>query len=353
MKLYIQPEDGNAHLLKAIDGARKTIEIMIFRFDEKKIEAALVSAVKRGVLVNALIAFTNRGGEKRLRGLEMRLLAAGATVSRTNDDLTRYHGKYMIVDRKKLFVLAFNFTRSDIEQSRSFGVMTTNTKLVQEAAKLFLADSNRQPYTAGTHGFVVSPVNARERLAELLKSAKKSLLIYDLEVSDKMMLDILKEKVAAGVPVRVIGNVKPNTPAISVRFSNPLRLHVRGIVCDGSRVFLGSQSLRHFELDMRREVGLIAKDATLAARVTKVFEQDWESGKSSGVPVEKVAGKVAKAITKSMAAVGPVLDQLQAKSGKKLDIDRKELQQTVNEAVKTAVRDAVHEAVTEGAASKD
>ncbi|MEO8099375.1 MAG: phospholipase D-like domain-containing protein [Acidobacteriota bacterium] len=353
MKLFIQPDDGSEPLLKAINAARKTVEIMIFRFDEKHIESALVNAVKRGVSVTALIAFTNRGGEKRLRGLESRLLGAGATVSRTSDDLARYHGKYMVVDRKKLYVLAFNFTSSDIEQSRSLGVMTTNTKLVQEAGKLFIADSNRQPYVSASSSFLVSPVNSRQKLAELLKSAKTSLLIYDLEISDKGMLEILEEKATAGVEIRVIGSVKPSNPNLLVRHSNALRLHVRCIVCDGARVFLGSQSLRRFELDMRREVGILMKDTAIASKITKVFELDWESGKSAGIPVSKVAGKVAKAVTKSMAAVGPVLDQLASKSGKKLDIDRDGLQQTVNEAVKIAVRDAVHDAVVAGSTAKE
>lgn len=43
----------------------------------------------RGVVVRALIAHTNRGGEERLRKLEQRLLKAGLTVCRTKDDLVR------------------------------------------------------------------------------------------------------------------------------------------------------------------------------------------------------------------------------------------------------------------------
>jgi hypothetical protein len=39
------------------------------------------------VAVRALIAHTNFGGEKRLRQLELRMLQAGVTVTRTADDL--------------------------------------------------------------------------------------------------------------------------------------------------------------------------------------------------------------------------------------------------------------------------
>ena len=44
-------------------------------------------------------------------------------MSRTADDLVRYHGKFMIIDRRDLYLLAFNLTMLDIERSRSFGVI--------------------------------------------------------------------------------------------------------------------------------------------------------------------------------------------------------------------------------------
>ena len=123
MKLLTQPGDGVEPLVKAIQKARKSVEIVIFRFDRIEIERALEEAVKRGVFVHALIAYTNRGGEKNLRKLEMRFLAAGITVARTSNDLVRYHGKMIVVDRKQLYVLAFNLTRLDIDHSRSFGIV--------------------------------------------------------------------------------------------------------------------------------------------------------------------------------------------------------------------------------------
>ena len=124
MKLLVQPDDGATPLVKAIEGARKSIDILIFRFDRKDIERALLNAVGRGVRVRALIAYTNRGGEKNLRALEMRLLGAGIIVARTADVLLRYHGKMIVMDSRDLFLLAFNFTYADMDRSRSFGVVT-------------------------------------------------------------------------------------------------------------------------------------------------------------------------------------------------------------------------------------
>src|ERR1700686_1028583 len=207
VRSLVQPGDGIMPLVRGINSAKKSVEILIFRFDRTEIERALANAVSRGVFVHALIAYTNRGGEKQLRALEMRLLAAGVTVARTADDLLRYHGKMIIVDRRELYVLSFNFTYLDIEHSRSFGLIATHRKVVQEAVKLFEADTKRQPYTPGLATFVVSPANARKELESFIKKAKKELLIYDPEIADTEMLRVLNERAKAGVDIKIIGRV--------------------------------------------------------------------------------------------------------------------------------------------------
>src|SRR3984893_10430542 len=156
--------------------------------DSKELEAALKTASGRGIAVRALIAHTNRGGEPKLRSLEMRFLEAGITVGRTSGNLIRYHGKMMIVDRRTLFLLSFNYVHIDIDHSRGFGIVTKSAKVVQEAVKLFEADLNRQPYAAGLNAFVVSPENARKQLSAFIKKARKQLLIYDPKISDSHIL---------------------------------------------------------------------------------------------------------------------------------------------------------------------
>ena len=87
MDVIVLPDDGIKPLLKAANSAKKTLDLIIFRFDLKDIEKAIEAAVPRGVNVSALIAHTHKGSDKRLRQLELRMLAKGVTVSRTGDDL--------------------------------------------------------------------------------------------------------------------------------------------------------------------------------------------------------------------------------------------------------------------------
>jgi len=274
VELIVQPEDGIEALLTALKNAEKTIDIIIFRFDLKSVEKAIVAAVARGVVVRALIAHTNSGGERRLRELEQRMLAAGVSVSRTADDLVRYHGKFLIVDGAELHVYGFNFTSID-SQSRSFGIICQDRRCIQEAVRLFEADAIRQEFEPELDSLVVSPENAREQLATFLKRAKKQLLIYDPKLSDPQMIRLLVQRIKAGVDVRVIGKVGKRAGALKAEKFPGKRLHVRAMARDGDTIFVGSQSLRALELDGRREVGLISKDAKMVKRLVEVFEADW------------------------------------------------------------------------------
>jgi cardiolipin synthase A/B len=276
VKLIVQPDDGLAPVLESIQRARKTLDFIIFRLDAKEIEKEAEAAVARGVNVRALIAHTHSGPSKRLRELELRLLGKGVTVSRTGSELVRYHHKLIVVDHEELHVYGFNHTTADLK-SRSFGIITKNKSVVQEALRLIEADTTRQEFHATMDGLglVVSPDNAREQLANFIKRAKKSLAIYDPKLTDTQMVRLLNVAAKAGVDIRVIGKVSKRAKNLRVQKMPDMRLHVRAMIRDGDTVFVGSQSLRALELDARREVGLIARNPGVVKRMQETFEEDW------------------------------------------------------------------------------
>jgi cardiolipin synthase len=365
VKLIIEPADGVEPLLAAIKKAKKSIDIAIFRFDRKDVEAGLKAAAARGVRVTALIAFASRGGEKSLRKLELRFLEAGIIVARTADDLTRYHDKYMLIDRRVLYVLSFNFTTLDIGRSRGFGIVTTRAVFVTEAAKLFKADCTRIAYKPKSETFVVSPANSRQVLAAFLKRAKTQLLIYDPKISDTEMLGILNERVKAGVDVKVIGQVS-GRGTIAARKLAGMRLHTRTIIRDRRQAFVGSQSLRLGELDARRELGLVIHDSRIVRTLASTFDADWgkTKGKSASPPAEKseaatdkegaspkeVATAV-KVFTKELAPLATTVKKAVrlavVRAGEDVlhdDDVKATMKKVVKQAVKEAVKDAVHAA---------
>jgi cardiolipin synthase len=143
---------------------------------------------------------------------------------------------------------------------------------VAEGKRLFDADFDRKTYTPKRDTFLVSPLNSRASLLELLESAERQLLIYDSRLTDNMMQQVLERRALAGVDVRVIGKVEKRLRGVQVASYAGERLHVRAIVQDDRRAFVGSQSLRRPELDRRREIGVITDDSGIVKGITKIFE---------------------------------------------------------------------------------
>jgi cardiolipin synthase len=379
VKLLIEPDAGAGPLLAGIARAKKSVEIAIFRFDRRDIEIALkAAAAAKRVGVTAVIAFANRGGEQNLRRLESRFLDAGIVVARSASDLSRYHGKYILIDRRVLYVLSFNFTHLDIGHSRGFGVVTTNPNWIREAVRLFEADCAHTPYVPAkrTDTFVVSPTNSRKVLGAFLRGAKTQLLVYDPRISDPEMLRILHERAKAGVEIKIVGSVAGRTEFDAQKLKGA-RLHTRTIIRDRRQAFIGSQSLRRAELDSRREVGLIVRDVQVVKKLIDTFESDWRSTgakKALAAPKEtdsprlqavaapetvavsdKDAQKAVQILTKELdplavsvkkavrVAVAKVGDAVLSDKDVK-DTMKKVVKKAVKDAVKEAVKDAVHDA---------
>ena len=136
----------------------------------------------------------------------------------------------------------------------------------------------------------MSPENARAGLTKFLKGAKKELLIYEMKISDKAMIALLRERLKAGVEIRIIGKMTKSADEFKIDKMPGMRLHLRAILRDGQELFLGSQSLRALELDKRREVGVIVNDRAVSKRFREVFDEDWaetDAGKQERKALEK------------------------------------------------------------------
>jgi phosphatidylserine/phosphatidylglycerophosphate/cardiolipin synthase-like enzyme len=288
--LLVQPGSGLDPVIQALKGARKNIDIVIFRLSEREIERELEMAVARGVRVRALVAHSAAGDDERLRKVEQRLLGVGVVVARTADDFVKYHGKYFIVDGA-LHVLGFNFTQPNLE-ARSFGIRTTSRRAVQDAMRLFECDLSRQSVTFDRGSpLVVSPETSRKALGKFIAGARTSLAIYDGRLDDPDFVVLIHQRAAAGIKVRVIGSAPKLEDAVPVRELKGMKLHVRAMIRDGAQVFVGSQSLRKLELDRRRELGLILANRSAARALLEVFDTDWD--RSSTPKLEELEEQLA------------------------------------------------------------
>jgi cardiolipin synthase A/B len=281
VSLIIQPGDSFFPIVGAIDSATQSIKMTIFRMNDPIVKDALRNAVIRGVKVQILVAIDSKGWIKRNKKLTEDLAKLGVEVKAQRadkDKIRRYHYKFMLVDHSHSMILTFNPTQKNLHYTRDFGVIIRDEEITEELRRLFDADWNKQKFTPATSPLVISPYNSRERLIQLLKSATHSIRILDAKINDTEVVGVLAKQAAAGIDIKIISRLSdlPNLlPNLEVRKLARYKLHAKCIVVDGKRFFLGSQNLRAVSLDQRRELGIIIEDHAIAARIERVFTEDW------------------------------------------------------------------------------
>ena len=276
MKLIVQPDAGVAPIVTAIKQAKKSIDILIFRLDRGEIAHALEAAVARGVRVRALTAHTNRGGTKSLRKLEMQLLDGRrhrVAHRRRSGPLPRQDDDRRRQDRCTSTASTSPASTSPRAAASASSPRTTSSSRSDQAVRW--PTSTASPTRPATSASSSARRTRASGSARFIKGARKQLLIYDPQVSDDAMLRLIARadqgrrrradhRQGRGEVERSDGEKYPGR-----------RLHVRAIIRDGERAFVGSQSLRRLELDKRREVGVIVTDEAVVKQMQDVFEKDW------------------------------------------------------------------------------
>ena len=202
-------------LVTAIGKAKRKVEIVVFRFDDHPdIEHALAQAARRGVTVQALVANTNRGGEKNLREARDAVTHGGGRHRwfRTDNDFPRHRAEVRDCrpGEETFSHWPFNFTHLSISGDAAAlddRVRAAGSCCGESGIRLFEADTKRRRYKAGLDTFLVSPANARQAPRQLSKRSEDTASDLIRRVSDPEMIGQLMERQDAGVEVRVIGRM--------------------------------------------------------------------------------------------------------------------------------------------------
>jgi phosphatidylserine/phosphatidylglycerophosphate/cardiolipin synthase-like enzyme len=292
LSLIIQPGDSFFPIVDALDHARRTIKMTIFRMDDPIVRDALSAAASRRVRVQALVARESKGWIKRNKKLADDLVRMGVEVRspRQTGAIKRYHYKFLTIDDAYSLILTFNPTQQNLHYARDFGLLLRDHAITSELNRLFDADWQGRAFAPSETPLVISPDNSRRRLIDLLASARRTIRIMDAKLQDQETLGLLLRKAAAGIDIKVISHaafydeVLPNFHARKLaRF----KLHAKCVVVDGAQFFVGSQNLRKTSLDRRREVGIIIEDPVMARRIERVFDEDWTTATESRSAADK------------------------------------------------------------------
>lgn len=266
MKMYmhdriaITPEERRAAIIEVIGSARSRLLLSLFRCDDFGVLDALTDALGRGVRVEVLMTDRAKGGRKERDQLSTVLSDAGATLHRYGDAVVKYHAKYIIADDCAL-VASANWTHKCLDRTCDFALTTTDPGVVRALAAVFAIDCAEKALASDLMHprLIIGPENARERLAALLRSARRSIEIVDPKLTDPAMRELLAERRRAGVRVTLHGGDRIGR----------LAAHGKLIVVDDRTAVVGSLSLSAVHLAFRRELALTTSEPGVVASLDR------------------------------------------------------------------------------------
>jgi cardiolipin synthase A/B len=280
-------------VLELVATATTSLDVTIYQLYSRNVISALTAAAKRGVRVR-VIQDWKEASESTMSTLR----EAGVLVKTSSRTFRFMHQKTMIADGKVAFVFSGNFDRRSFGSGRNFGVVLDDEDDLADFLELFEADWDARSPSLSCTRLVVSPVNARARILELVANATRSLDVEAMYVTDDAVIEAIENAKSRGVEVRVLLNdpsheMGDSSAAVSlltqagipVRRSGTLFVHAKLLVVDGAHAFVGSENFSGSSLDSNREAGLIVSTPSAdVGRIVSTFESDWTASPAYATP---------------------------------------------------------------------
>ncbi len=286
IELWITPEAGDAPMAQVVSGAKKSIRVMVYILDSGAILSALLERTTAGLDVKVILDHSEQSTNQAAFDA---LTKAGAQVLWSDPQFPYMHAKFLVVDGKEAIVATGNFSKKLIARERNLFSHDRDTKDVADLVALFDADFARKAPTLSCTRLLVSPINSLDRVVALIASAKKSLTVESMQFADSDVRNAVVARKQAGVDVRVLladpSWIATNTTAAAFLSKNGIvarrmvmpMVHIKNIVVDGTKSYLGSENLSSTSLTQNREVGIVVTDSSPLAAIAASFDRDWNS----------------------------------------------------------------------------
>jgi len=293
---FVEPDDGKTWLLSEINRATNYIYITIYEMNDQDVLSALDMARKREVNIKVILNHFRDGRHNQVMADETNYLSKAGIGYRFADYKFPYtHEKCLLIDGKEAVICTFNLEGNYFERTRDFGVITTNVDDVREIKLIFDADWGFiHNYKINDRNLIWSPETARNKLSELINSAKTSLEIYNEELRDRDIINLISAAAGRGVKVSVIcpvlkeGKKDSNIEGVNTLEAagvmvkeveesiNDLYMHAKVIVADRKQAYVGSINFSRGSIDKNRELGIIVNDPVDIEKIESAFEKDWK-----------------------------------------------------------------------------
>ncbi|MFA4860376.1 phospholipase D-like domain-containing protein [Methanoregula sp.] len=343
---FVLPDSSDEQFSYAVDRASDEILLNVYEFSSPAMADSLIAARARGVDVNVLVEGGPVGGissaEKAIiahlnqSGIVTQQMAApkGGHAPYRYD-----HAKYLVIDRKSVFLTSENFKFSgfppagmsgnrgwgvyledpglaayfstvytyDISHGSVFPITGTPGNAEQASAAMHKAEFLPQQFTGATVVPVIAP-DTSDQIILLLDSARSTVEVEQAYITNETPTALNPYLAAAinasrrGVHVRILldsywyntEDTNDNDEMVllinriassehlplearcaDLRISEIEKIHNKGVIVDGRRVLVSSINWNSNSPNFNREAGVIIDHPGVARYFTEVFEDDW------------------------------------------------------------------------------
>jgi phosphatidylserine/phosphatidylglycerophosphate/cardiolipin synthase-like enzyme len=345
---FVSPDSSSGVFTSSVNSATDEILLNVYEFTSPSMADTLIAARKRNVNVVLLVEGGPVGGissegKAALWSMNQSGIPLYAMAPRKGEHAPyRYdHAKYLVIDRRAVFLTSENFKYSGFPPeggsgNRGWGVYLESPELASYFSNVFtfdLQDGSVKPYagspgnpepvppdkhkmefssrqfTGATVRPVIAPDTSRE-IADLINSATTSIEIEQAYITNETPLTLNPYLAAAinasrrGVHVRVVlDSYWYNTEdtadndemaalinRIGATEKIPLearcadldaneldKIHNKGVIVDDRKVLVSSINWNSNSPNFNREAGVIIDHPGVARYFREVFDDDWDS----------------------------------------------------------------------------
>jgi len=281
-------------VLSMVQGATKSIDLVMYELEDIQIESALVLAEKRGVAVRVLLNegyYGAKPSEQSATAYDY-LHSGGASVRWTPSYFALTHQKTLIVDGNQALIMTFNLTSRYYTTSRDFGVVDKDQTDVTAIEATFNDDWQGTKDVASQGDDLVWSPGADAVVLLMINNSRETLYIENEEMSDTPVVNALIAAAQRGVKVEVVmadssdwtAHFKQLAAAgVGIRTykaNAPLYIHAKMILADGTSALVGSQNFSASSLEHNRELAIMLSDSNILNSLLTTFQSDWNGGTS-------------------------------------------------------------------------
>ena len=299
--MLTEPRAGIGPIRRLISRAHRSVDLTMYELRDRRAEADLARDAARGVRVRVIL---DQHLEKSRNRAAYRYLAARRVHVVWGPAGTTYHQKTLTLDNTTSVIMTLNLVTADYPGTRDFAVIDRKRADIAAIVTTFNADYAGRAINP-PHGadLVWSPTNAEASILSVINGATRTLAVENEEMGDPAVTGALARAARRGVKVHLTMTADSEwDPAfrelaragVHVRLyrdeSGVLYIHAKAIVADagrsGQRVLVGSENFSVASLGYNRELGIVTRDRTVVAAISKTLARDY-AGAAPYSPVSR------------------------------------------------------------------